>query len=127
MTDLPMLKNGSKSDAVKGLKNALTARSGDFSLFDRPLSDDFGPKTDNAVKQFQRGAGLEADGVVGPMTWGALGVYLVKQGDTLSGIAGQELGDSNRWSEIFEINGELVSDPDSIHPGQILVLPEGGC
>jgi peptidoglycan hydrolase-like protein with peptidoglycan-binding domain len=32
----------------------------------------FGPKTETAVKEFQRGAGLLVDGVVGPLTWAAL-------------------------------------------------------
>ncbi|MDP9020786.1 MAG: peptidoglycan-binding protein [Actinomycetota bacterium] len=32
----------------------------------------FGPKTEAAVKQFQRSVGLEVDGKVGPDTWKAL-------------------------------------------------------
>ncbi len=33
---------------------------------------DFGTKTENAVKWFQRMAGIHVDGVVGPQTWGKL-------------------------------------------------------
>lgn len=34
----------------------------------------FGPGTSRAVKRYQRGHGLEADGFVGPATWQALGI-----------------------------------------------------
>ncbi len=125
MAELPTLKNGSKSEAVKGLKNALMTRSGDFHLFDRPLSEDFGPKTDKAVRSFQHSAGLDADGIVGPKTWGALSVHLVQSGETLSRIAEQYFGDPNAWHPIFDLNQELLTDPDKIFPGQVLVLPEG--
>jgi murein L,D-transpeptidase YcbB/YkuD len=33
----------------------------------------FGPVTKSAVEQFQGDSGLTADGIVGPITWGALG------------------------------------------------------
>ena len=32
----------------------------------------FGPRTEAAVKEFQRSKDLEDDGIVGPMTWKAL-------------------------------------------------------
>ena len=50
-------------------------------------------------------------------------LYIVRRGDTLSGIAQRELGDASRWPEIFELNGEVISDPDRIFSGQVLVLP----
>jgi Putative peptidoglycan binding domain len=34
----------------------------------------FGPGTEQAVRDFQRNAGLEVDGLVGPHTWSTLGV-----------------------------------------------------
>jgi nucleoid-associated protein YgaU len=50
-------------------------------------------------------------------------VYTVRRGDTLSGIARKQPGDANRWPEIFELNGKVISDPDRIFPGHVLVLP----
>ncbi|MGH2746218.1 MAG: peptidoglycan-binding protein [Gammaproteobacteria bacterium] len=115
----PTVKKGSKGEAVKGLQNALKARSYDFGAVDGV----FGPATEEAVKQFQRDAGLADDGIAGPKTWEALGVYVVQQGDTLSSIAEHQLGDAELWSEIFELNKDLIADPDKIRPGQVLALP----
>lgn len=117
----PTLKKGSKCEAVKGLQNALKARSYAAGHTDGI----FGSATEDAVKQFQSEAGLAADGIVGPKTWEALHVYMVQPGDTLSGIAEQQLEDARRWPEIFELNRDLISDPDKIFPGQVFALPYG--
>ena len=52
-------------------------------------------------------------------------VYTVKAGDTLSGIARDELGSAGRWPEIFARNRAVISRPDRIFPGQKLYLPTG--
>ncbi len=49
--------------------------------------------------------------------------YKVKSGDSLSSIAQKQLGDANRWREIFLLNRAIIRDPDRIFPGQVLVLP----
>jgi nucleoid-associated protein YgaU len=49
-------------------------------------------------------------------------LYKVKRGDTLSKIAERELGNANRWREIFTLNRDVISDPDRISPGQVLVV-----
>ena len=46
--------------------------------------------------------------------------YTVKSGDTLFGIAQEQLGDGSRFREIMTLNG-LTSDV--IYPNQILSLP----
>ncbi|PTQ67512.1 peptidoglycan-binding protein LysM [Celeribacter persicus] len=49
----------------------------------------------------------------------------VKKGDTLWGISKAALGDGNRYMEIFEANKPMLSDPDKIYPGQMLIIPQG--
>ena len=66
-----LLKLGSRGEAVKRMQIALVAAG-----FNIEPDGDFGPKTDAAVKAFQRREGLTADGVVGPMTLTALGMNL---------------------------------------------------
>ena len=51
--------------------------------------------------------------------------YTVKAGDTLSGIARQELGSEGRWKEIYEANKDIVKDPSLIYVGQKLNIPDG--
>ncbi|WP_030442487.1 BTAD domain-containing putative transcriptional regulator [Actinoplanes subtropicus] len=58
--------------------------------------------------------------------------YIVKHGDTLSEIAGQCLGDPNRWPEIYALNrgthfadiGGTLKNPNLIYPGWTLHLPD---
>jgi nucleoid-associated protein YgaU len=50
--------------------------------------------------------------------------YTVKAGDTLSDIAQAEMGDANRWPELYAANKEAVgTNPDMIHPGLKLEIP----
>lgn len=50
--------------------------------------------------------------------------YTVAKGDSLSKIAQQVYGRADRWKLIFEANRDQISDPDLIHPGQVLTLPD---
>ncbi|WP_224363509.1 peptidoglycan-binding domain-containing protein [Hyalangium versicolor] len=66
----PILKRGGGEPAVVVLQKVLATHG-----FDPGSKDgEFGPKTERAVLAFQRAKGLEADGVVGPKTWNALGM-----------------------------------------------------
>jgi len=49
--------------------------------------------------------------------------YTVQKGDSLSKIAQQQLGDGRKWKEIFEANRDQITNPDLIHPGQVLRMP----
>jgi peptidoglycan hydrolase-like protein with peptidoglycan-binding domain len=59
---LPLLKRGSKDNSVKFVQKRLMIG----------VDGDFGPKTEAAVKVFQKQKGLQVDGKVGELTWKAL-------------------------------------------------------
>lgn len=57
--------------------------------------------------------------------------YTIQTGDTLWGVAEKKLGDGSRWSELAEglknrpqADGTTMSDPDLIHAGWTVELPE---
>ncbi|WP_345173861.1 hypothetical protein, partial [Streptomyces lavendulae] len=57
--------------------------------------------------------------------------YSVRAGDNLTSIAAEQLGDANRYPEVFELNkgtplpggAGTFTDPNLIYPGQQLTLP----
>lgn len=49
--------------------------------------------------------------------------YTVRNGDTLSRIAGRLLGKTSRFDEIFAANRDLLASPDDLRPGMVLVIP----
>lgn len=51
------------------------------------------------------------------------GGYVVKSGDTLSGIAAKVMGDAGAWRKLYEANKGKIKDPNLIFPGQNLVVP----
>ena len=73
----PVIKRGSRGPAVYRLQTMLRYkhqihpgdRHGKSFWPYRSQSKAFGPRTEAAVKWFQRDRGLKADGVVGPATW----------------------------------------------------------
>ena len=49
--------------------------------------------------------------------------YTVKSGDTLSAIAERFYGNANDYMRIYEANRDKLENPDTIRPGQELVIP----
>ena len=64
----PTISFGATGDTVRRLERALR-RTPDLGI---KVDGVFGSQVESAVKDFQTGAGLTADGVVGPHTWAAL-------------------------------------------------------
>ncbi len=64
--------------------------------------------------------GLETEAGPGPENARS---YTIQQNDSLWKISQKELGDGNRWREIYELNQETIANPDSLTAGQIIKLP----
>ena len=64
---------------------------------------------------------VDAADVSGKASSAATRTYTVRSGDSLWAIAAKQLGNGSRYKEIKSLNG-LSSD--TIHPGQVLKLPE---
>ena len=64
----PTLRRGDKNSTVKELQNLLNDKTSHTLVAD----GDFGRKTEDAVKDFQKANRLGADGIVGKNTWKAL-------------------------------------------------------
>lgn len=53
------------------------------------------------------------------------GTYTVVRGDTLWAIAARFLGNGARWPEIYNLNRNIIKNPNLIYAGQVLKLPTG--
>lgn len=89
-----------------------------------PIDGIFGPKTEAAVIQFQKGNGLVADGIVGSITWENLQsqvsnyrVYVIKPGDTFYKIA---VANNISLSELLTFNPGI--DPKNLLVGLVIQL-----
>jgi len=89
-------------DAVNGAIARIKASAGYGELVRRYLAY----KSEDAVKP-----------VVGRKT------YTVRPGDTLSSIARERLGATDRWEEIWQINRERIANPHLIEVDYVLIMP----
>lgn len=51
--------------------------------------------------------------------------YVVKKGDCLWLISRHAYGHGARWKKIFDANGDAITNPDLIYPGDSLLIPDG--
>ena len=65
-----------------------------------------------------------ATGTSGPLPEGARGIYVLRQGESLSRVAKAFYGDSERWKDIVAANKDKIPDPDMVKAGTIIVIPE---
>jgi peptidoglycan hydrolase-like protein with peptidoglycan-binding domain len=64
----PTIRPGATGNVVRRLQRALR-RTPNLAL---AVDGIFGPELERAAREFQEGAGLVVDGIVGPLTWNAL-------------------------------------------------------
>ena len=91
----------------------------DFSDVKSGGSNPKGPRPD--FSDVQSGSSSKA---VDPAALDREVTYTVQSGDSLSKIAKHQYGDGNKWKAIFEANRDQITNPDLIHPGQVLKIPE---
>jgi peptidoglycan hydrolase-like protein with peptidoglycan-binding domain len=78
----PLTRQGDEQHPVQTLQYLLCERG-----YGVTVDGIFGPKTDAAVRAFQRQKGLAVDGIAGPNTWSAL-IVTVKQGSQGDAVRG---------------------------------------
>ncbi|MFH1061381.1 MAG: OmpA family protein [Candidatus Omnitrophota bacterium] len=49
--------------------------------------------------------------------------YIIQKGDSLSKIAKQELGSGHRWKFLYELNKDVIRDPNKLKVGQKIIIP----
>lgn len=69
------------------------------------------------------GIGTVNDAISAASPAGESRYYTVKSGDTLSAISKAMYGTPNEYSRIFEANKPMLTHPDKIYPGQMLIIP----
>lgn len=50
--------------------------------------------------------------------------YRIGEKDTLSQIAQKHLGRSSRWIQIYRLNPNVLSNPNRLKPGTVIILPD---
>jgi peptidoglycan hydrolase-like protein with peptidoglycan-binding domain len=106
----PLVRQGAKEHPVPSLQYLLRARGHTVNV-----DGDFGPKTDAAVRAFQSQKHLTVDGIVGPVTWGALIIQVQRgaEGDAVRAVQEEAQfrnlsGDPSRGPQIDGIFGPVT-------------------
>ena len=59
-----------------------------------------------------------------PKETGEIRTYKAKKGDTLQKISRRFYGTTKKWPLLYKANRDKLKSPDSLYPGQVLVIPE---
>ena len=65
-----------------------------------------------------------SDAIPGSLPKGTRGIYVLRNGESLSRVANAFYGDPNRWQDIVKANQEKIPDPDRVKAGTVILIPE---
>ena len=100
---------------------------GIFDKKDKPDFSDVGSGSDTSrTRDFGNAKNADFSDVQAgsSTTAGGSKTYTVVSGDSLSKIAKRFYGDAGQWKKIHAANIDKVPNPDLIHPGQELTIPD---
>ncbi len=52
--------------------------------------------------------------------------YTIRPGESLSEIAQRLLNSAGRWKQLYELNRDVLSDPNEIRAGTVITIPKSG-
>ena len=76
------------------------------------------------VKELDTAYASREAGIQSPLPKGTRGVYVLRQGESLSRVANAFYGEPDRWKDIVAANKEKIPDPDMVKAGTIILIPE---
>jgi len=106
----PVVQNGNQGHPIRALQFLLRARGHNLAV-----DGMFGPATEAAVKVFQTGKGMTADGIVTPQTWSALIIQVKKgsYGDAVRGVQEEFQFRSGEPGKGLKVDGIFGPQTDS--------------
>ena len=106
----PVVQNGNQGHPIRALQFLLRAHGHNLAV-----DGMFGPATEAAVKAFQTGKGMTADGIVTPQTWSALIIQVKKgsYGDAVRGVQEEFQFRSGEPGKGLKVDGIFGPQTDS--------------
>ena len=100
----PVVQSGNQGHPIRTLQFLLRAHGHNLAV-----DGMFGPATEAAVKAFQTGKGMTADGIVTPQTWSVLVIQVKKgsYGDAVHGVQEEFQFRSGEPGKGLKVDGNL--------------------
>ena len=113
------LRLGSRGGKVALLQSELNKRRPSYRHRDLRVDAIFGPKTERAVKRFQKRKGLKVDGLAGPLTLAALGFELLDE--KLKPVPAPPDVPAPEPKPDSDLDGSYISEPDKSEPRSLWI------